>query len=96
MTTIKWKVGWDQIPAPVEVVSETDHFVTVRESVFRLGAADTKRERRMRKAGAIFNTFAEAKAAIVADAEIGLAEIEKRLLMANDRLARANNLRSPE
>lgn len=95
MTTIKWQVGWAGTPVPVEVVSETDCFVTVRE-VRHTPGGERSRDRKIKKAGAIFDTFADAKAALVADAENRLADIEKMLLMANERLTRANNLRSPE
>lgn len=94
---IKWKceLRWGGPPEQVEVLAETECFVTVREKVFNPGGADKFLERRMKKDGTIYDSFEDAKAALVTYAKIRVTHAEAELQRAKDRLQKCNNLKAP-
>lgn len=85
----------DAAPEPVEVIAETECFVTIKVRDFYIGNADKWRERRMKKDGSIFDTFEDAKAALVADARRRVTGAEAELQHEKYRLQKCNNLKAP-
>lgn len=92
---IKWKcdLRWGGIPEPVEVLSETECFVTVLEK--GIGRESGFHERRMKKDGTIYDTFADAKAALVDNAKMRVTQAEAEWQRAKDRLKKCNDLKEP-
>lgn len=95
--TIKWKCNlrWGDFITPVEVVAETKCFVTVRERGFRLDGRDRYYESKIKKDGTIFDTFEEAKAALVDDAKMRVTHAEARWQQEKDRLKKCNDFKKP-
>lgn len=94
---IKWKceLRWGGQPEPVEVVGETECFVTVRQKSFSIGGDDKYKERRIKKDGTIHDTFEDAKTALVNDAKMRVTQAEAEWQRAKDRLQKCNNLKAP-
>ena len=96
LPTTKWKCDrWHSVPEPVEVIAETAHFVTVRERVFFLDRPDNFRERRMKKDGTIYDTFAGAKTAMVEDAKMRVKYAEAEWQRCKDWLKKCNDMKAP-
>ena len=94
---IKWKceLRWGGIPEPVEVLAETECFVTVRKKLFSIAGDDKYREQRIKKDGTIYDTFDDAKTVLVADAKMRVTQAEAELQRAKDRLQKCNNMQKP-
>ena len=70
-------------------------FVTVRERVFFLDRPDNFRERRMKKDGTIYDTFACAKTAMVEDAKMRVKYAEAEWQRCKDWLKKCNDMKAP-
>jgi len=77
---------------PVEVVRETAHFAILGDDSYR---ANEFREYKIKKAGIIFDTFQEAKAALVDDAKERVDIAERRLHQARERLKNCKKITEP-
>ena len=86
----KWLVdSWLTEIEQVEAVEETARFINVRTM------DKWRHDIRQRKDGKIFDTYEEAKAALVAHATRRVASAEQELLLANKNLAKAKALQRP-
>lgn len=90
----KWRIcGLDTKIEPVEVVAETAHFVTVRSRAW--GGKGKEFDRREKKDGRIFDTFDEAKAAMVEAASVEVKHAEAEWQRLKDRLKKCNDMKAP-
>ena len=89
----KWRIDcWDCSVTQIDVVAQTEHFWTIREkSAYGSGT----RDRREKKAGKIFDTFEEAKDALLAHAQRRAASAEQEMLFANNKIKKINALQKP-
>ena len=86
----KWRFDvWNSEIAQVEVVSETAHFITVRTT------DKWRREIRQKKGGKIFDTFAEAKAALIAYLERCCKHAEWELQRTLEKIQNVNAMQKP-
>lgn len=91
---IMWEADprWEREPRPITVISETKCFVTVLEpKYFR---PDEFSERRKRKEK-IFETWEEAKQALVDNAILMVRSAQSSLDSAKDRLKKINDFKKP-
>lgn len=89
----KWRVcDWSDKVEPIEVVAETAHFVTVRSKAWGDGKEFARREK---KDGKIFDTFEEAKEALIEDSRQRVKNAEANWQREKDRLKKRNDTKAP-
>lgn len=93
---IKWKCErHDDAPKPVEVVSETECFATIKERWRWAVGEDTFTTSRVKKEGVIFDSFEDAKSALIEDAKNRVKYAEAELDRAKSRLKKRNDAKKP-
>lgn len=94
---IKWKCDprFGGIPEPVEVVSETECFVTIKAKKFFISGPDEFFTCRIRKDGTIYDSFEDAKAALIEIEKRRVINAEAEWQQAKDRLKKVNDLKKP-
>lgn len=87
--TIKWKVErWYKEPERLEVINETECFVTAKDTFFT-------QPRRMKKEG-IYETFEAAKQAMIEGARQRIENAKCELKRAEESLSKIESLKEPE
>lgn len=93
MSKTMWRVEpWFKEPDPITVVSETAAFATVEEKGWATGKMV---RRRMKKDGTLFDSWADARNAMLIKAERDAAAAQSQLDRARNRVAAVKALTEP-
>ena len=79
----------------IEVVAETAHFLTIRTKNDWFRGGDRTSDRREKKDGKVFDTFEEAKAALVAYLERCSKHAELELRRTLEKIQKVNAMQNP-